>query len=45
MTGVKLLLLILVLIVGGMIWADYRWRRWIDARKRGRNRENDDHVN
>lgn len=46
MASVKLLLLILVvMIVAGTIWADYRWRRWMDARKRRRNRENDDHVN
>jgi hypothetical protein len=36
----KLILAIVVLIiVFGFLWADYRWRRWIKDREEERNRE------
>jgi hypothetical protein len=45
-TGMKVLLVIaVVMVVAGTLWADYRWRRWLAARKRGRKRENDRDVN
>jgi hypothetical protein len=30
------LAILVVLIVAGSIYADYRWRKWVDARRRDR---------
>jgi hypothetical protein len=27
---------ILIVVIAGSIYADYRWRKWVDARKRER---------
>jgi hypothetical protein len=32
------LVIVVLLIVAGSIYADYRWRRWIDARRRDHDR-------
>jgi len=27
---------VLIVVIAGSIYADYRWRKWVDARKRER---------
>jgi hypothetical protein len=39
------LIVIVVMLVAGLLWADYRWRRWMDARRRERNAGQDRGVN
>jgi len=39
------LIVVVVMIVGGTLWADYTWRRWMEGRKRDRNKGQDGDVN
>jgi hypothetical protein len=31
------LILIVVIVVAGLVWADYKWHRWMDKRHRDRD--------
>jgi hypothetical protein len=36
----KILLAIIVVIIAGSLYADYRWRKWVNARRRERDGAN-----
>jgi hypothetical protein len=35
-SSMAILIIIALAVVAGSIYADYRWRRWVDARRRER---------
>ena len=42
-TGVKIVLIVLgILVVGGSLFADYKWRQWMASRRR--ERDQDDQI-
>jgi len=32
-----LLIVVVAVVIAGSIYADYRWRKWVDARRRERH--------
>jgi len=35
-----LLAVIIAIVIAGSVYADYRWRKWVEARRRERNSSN-----